>query len=169
MSQQLMGLMEMEILILTWIPRKKLNSPSRSTILSDFQKQEYLLRIPGSRKSLNEERKGNCKKLSFTSKRNKESNALQAFAFFRSRCQRCFIKWLSWKFREGSRENIGHISNIYTKWRNIKSNSCQIKVRSRSSLLRIMMLGLSFKLVWTESSCCLSFVIILLADMDFAK
>ena len=45
-----MGLMEMEIPILisdlTRIPRKKRNSLPRSTILRDFQNQEYRFTIP---------------------------------------------------------------------------------------------------------------------------
>ena len=65
------GLMEMEISILTWIPRKKLNSPSRSAILSDFRSLEYRFTIPKPRKSIDEERKGHFKALCFTSNRNK--------------------------------------------------------------------------------------------------
>ena len=46
------GLMEMEISVLTWIPRNKLNSPPRSFILRDFQNKQYWFSIPNSRTRL---------------------------------------------------------------------------------------------------------------------
>ena len=48
--------MEIPILIsiLTKLPQKKLNSPSQSTILRDFQNQEYRFITPKSRTQLTE-------------------------------------------------------------------------------------------------------------------
>ena len=49
----IIGLIEMEILILTsiltYIPWKMLNSPPQSSILQYFQNQEYQFTIPNSR------------------------------------------------------------------------------------------------------------------------